>query len=269
MSSNSSGPEEVLQNQCIRAGTDAVQQRVASLVGPLHVSFITETVPELLVPSTVPQESVAKDTGALSSLFHLPPVGASQALESKPEKAKDHPLFVKGGADFVALELTQPITSKADSLEFDSILCPCVLQTQLQDQIAQDCSSSVKLPDQQAQQQQVSTNEQVIMQQDTKNMLNMILDEIRGLNASYAAKVAAVCARLAKIEQAMTQLPERLKDAEARVLQLEDHNVSTQKLVSQLQKQKIYLEAKLEEMENHSCHSNLQIVGVPEGCEAQ
>ncbi|KAJ1119951.1 hypothetical protein NDU88_008134 [Pleurodeles waltl] len=55
---------------------------------------------------------------------------------------------------------------------------------------------------------------------ECKNMLNMILDEITRLRASHAAEVVALHARLANTEQAMTQLPERPKEVEARVSQL-------------------------------------------------
>ncbi|KAJ1143419.1 hypothetical protein NDU88_009728 [Pleurodeles waltl] len=82
-----------------------------------------------------------------------------------------------------------------------------------------------ELPDQQAKQQQACMDKEMIMQMDTKNMLNMILEEIRGLKASQAVEVAALHVRPAKIEQAMNHLLERLKEAEARLPQLEDQVV--------------------------------------------
>ncbi|KAJ1138310.1 hypothetical protein NDU88_004697 [Pleurodeles waltl] len=135
--------------------------------------------------------------------------------------------------------------------------------------MSHDCLSSGQLVTYQSHHQQAPTDEAVTLQLDMKNMLNMILDDIRNLKASQATKAAALHLWLDKIVLVMTQLPERLKEAEARVSQLEDQLVSTQKLVSHLEKQNESLETKSEVLENRSRCSNLQIVGVPKGWASQ
>ncbi|KAJ1084967.1 hypothetical protein NDU88_005104 [Pleurodeles waltl] len=93
-------------------------------------------------------------------------------------------------------------------------------------------------------------------QLDIKTILNVILDEIRGLRASQRVECAALHKRLSKTEEALMHIPQRLQEAESRISQLEDQVTSMQGEVSQTRKQKYLLEHKIEELENHWVHYN-------------
>ena len=58
--------------------------------------------------------------------------------------------------------------------------------------------------------------EAATLQLDAKIMLNLILDEIRELRASQASEIASLHSRLAKIEESIFHLPERVKKPESR-----------------------------------------------------
>ncbi|KAJ1122755.1 hypothetical protein NDU88_001239 [Pleurodeles waltl] len=226
---------------------------------------ISDVAESFNVPRESTSEPVATTSSATSALSSSD--GASQVLEATLGKAKAYLLFVKGkpgSAESTQTSILQSVLPESASIL--SLNVPQVHVTDSQATVSEIRVLSTMECEHQEVQVKAPVEKLVTMQLETKWMLNMIPNEIRALKASQASKVAALHARLSKLEETMAQLPERLKEAEARVSQLEDQVSLIKKPVTQFKKQNSALEAKLEELENHSCCSN-GIVGVPEGCE--
>ncbi|KAJ1157499.1 hypothetical protein NDU88_010210 [Pleurodeles waltl] len=88
----------------------------------------------------------------------------------------------------------------------------------LQMQLKMAVPSSV----QELQHQNVQEDTRLSAQFDIKSMFNIILDEIRYHSTSQAFEIAALH------EEAMTYIPDRLQEAESRIIQLEDQVTSMQ-----------------------------------------
>ncbi|XP_078520492.1 uncharacterized protein LOC144785108 [Lissotriton helveticus] len=76
------------------------------------------------------------------------------------------------------------------------------------------------------------------MKWDAKSILNLILEEVCELKTSQSAEIAAIHARLTKIEENMTQILARLSEAKTRISQLEDQVSSMNLKVASFQAQR-------------------------------